>query len=180
MKTKRWLAAAGLVAGIHLLICATAVAGSGGVGVFAGYGQSTDNIDIFRFGLQKPFSARWFETPTGSLSGYFEVSYNLWDKSGDTTHGAAFSPVIAYYFNLDNSWHAVPYIEAGIGAAYIDGYRIGGRDLSSHFQFEDRVGIGVLINRMDIKFGFMHYSNAGLASPNDGIDIWIGTVAWRF
>jgi lipid A 3-O-deacylase len=38
----------------------------------------------------------------------------------------------------------------------------------------------VLIDRLDIKFGYMHYSNADLASPNDGIDIWIGTVGWRF
>jgi lipid A 3-O-deacylase len=33
---------------------------------------------------------------------------------------------------------------------------------------------------MDIRFGYMHYSNADLKFPNDGIDIFIGTVAWRF
>lgn len=180
MNKKGWLAVGGMVVCIQLLACAAALAGPQGFGIFGGYGQSTDNIDIFRFGLQKPFSAQWFESPTGSVSGYFELSYNCWDKSGDTTHGAAFSPVIAYYFNLENSRQVTPYIEAGIGAAYIDDYRIAGRNLSSNFQFEDRIGIGVLINRVDIKFGYMHYSNADLKSPNDGIDIWMGTVAWRF
>jgi lipid A 3-O-deacylase len=36
------------------------------------------------------------------------------------------------------------------------------------------------MHRMDFKFGYMHYSNAGLKTPNDGIDIFIGTVAWWF
>jgi lipid A 3-O-deacylase len=180
MRKKRWLALGWLVVCIQLVICGGVRAKDSGVGISGGYGQSADNIDVFRFGLQKPFSSRWFESRAGALSGYFELSYNLWDKSGDTTHGAAFSPVFAYYFNLENNRHISPYIEAGIGAAYIDEYRIAGRNLSSNFQFEDRIGIGVLIDRLDIKFGYMHYSNADLASPNDGIDIWIGTVAWRF
>jgi lipid A 3-O-deacylase len=180
MGKKNWLAVGGVVVCIQLVVCAGAWAKDGGFGVSGGYGQSTDNIDIFRLGIQKPFSARWFESRTGALSGYFELSYNLWDKSGDTTHGAAFSPVVAYYFNLNTRRNIIPYIEAGIGAAYIDDYRIAGRNLSSNFQFEDRIGIGVLIHRLDIKFGYMHYSNAGLKSPNDGIDILLGTLAWRF
>jgi lipid A 3-O-deacylase len=28
--------------------------------------------------------------------------------------------------------------------------------------------------------GYMHYSNAGLAGPNEGIDILVGTVIWQF
>ena len=180
MKKKRWLALGGLVVCIPLLFCTPAVAGPQGFGVFGGYGQSFDKIDVFRFGLQKPFVSRWLESSKGFLSGYFELSYNRWDKSEDTTHGAAFSPVVAYYFNQENNLHVIPYIEAGIGVAYIDDYRFAGRNLSSNFQFEDRIGIGILIKRMDIKFGYMHYSNAGLKSPNDGIDIWMGTMAWRF
>ncbi len=150
------------------------------LGVSAGYGQSKDNIDVFRFGIQKPFSSQWFVSRAGALSGYFELSYNRWDQSNDTTHGVGLSPVFAYYFKPVCPKGIIPYIEGGIGVAYIDEYRIGGRNLSSNFQFEDRIGIGVLFNRLDIKFGYMHYSNANLESPNDGIDMWLGTLAWRF
>ncbi len=55
-----------------------ALAGPSGYGLSAGYGQSWDNIDIFRLGVQKQFSSHWFETGLGFLSGYFELSYNLW------------------------------------------------------------------------------------------------------
>jgi len=40
--------------------------------------------------------------------------------------------------------------------------------------------MGFIINRVDIKLGYMHYSNASIRSPNDGIDIWSGTVTWHF
>ncbi|MCF8113962.1 MAG: acyloxyacyl hydrolase [Desulfotignum sp.] len=162
-----------------LCVCGTAVADSSGYGFFAGYGQSRDNIDIFRLGVQKKFSTQWFETHMGSLSGYFELSYNRWEKSGKQIHGAAFSPVFAYYFNTGSS-AVTPYVEGGIGAAYIDDYKIDGRNLSTSFQFEDRISLGVIINQIDLKLGYMHYSNASIKSPNDGIDIWMGTVTWHF
>ncbi|HKK98836.1 MAG TPA: acyloxyacyl hydrolase, partial [Desulfotignum sp.] len=70
-----------------LFLCSPVLAGSSGYGVSAGFGQSRDNIDIFRLSVQKQFSRRWFESGMGFLSGYFELSYNLWDKSGEQTHG---------------------------------------------------------------------------------------------
>jgi len=89
------------------------------------------------------------------------------------------SPVFQYVFHTGNAtWY--PYIEAGVGAACLDDYTINDRDLSSNFQFEDRVGAGIRINNMDISFRYMHYSNAALKVPNDGIDILIGTLAWHF
>jgi lipid A 3-O-deacylase len=162
-----------------VFVFSTAMAETSGYRAFAGYGQSRNNVDIFRLGVQKPFSSQWVESSLGALSGYFELSYNRWEKSGKKIHGAAFSPVFAYYFNTGGSG-VIPYVEAGIGAAYLDGYRIGGRNLSSNFQFEERISLGIMINRIDIKLGYMHYSNAGIKSPNNGIDIWMGTVAWHF
>ncbi len=180
MRKKKGLGVAGLIVCCTLLFCAGVGAEPGRFAVSGGYGKSTGSIDVVRIGVQKPFLSRWVESSTGSLSGYFELSYNVWDKSGDTTNGVAFSPVFVYRFNPAEYQHITPYVEAGIGAAYIDDYHIAGRNLSSNFQFEDRIGIGVLIDRVDVKFGYMHYSNADLKSPNDGIDIFIGTVGWRF
>jgi len=161
-------------------VCSRAVAGPSGYGVSAGYGQSCDNIDIYRLGVQKKFAAQWFDTNAGVLSGYFELSYNLWEKSGEKTHGAALSPVFVYYFNTGFGKKITPYVEGGIGAAYIDDYKIAGRNLSTSLQFEDRISLGVIINHIDIKLGYMHYSNASIKEPNDGIDIWIGTMTWHF
>ncbi len=161
-------------------LCSAAMAGSLGYRVSAGYGQSCDNIDIYRLGVHKKFSTQWFETAAGHLSGYVELSYNLWEKSGEKTHGAAFSPVFVYYFNTGLGKKITPYVEGGIGAAYIDDYKIAGRNLSTNFQFENRINLGFVINHIDIKLGYMHYSNASVKSPNDGIDIWLGTMTWHF
>ena len=163
-----------------VVLYSPASAGSSGYGVSAGYGQSRDNIDIFRLGVQKRFSSRWFETGMGFLSGYFELSCNRWEKSGEKTHGIALSPVFAYYFDTGGSRDITPYVEGGIGAACIDDYKMAGRNLSSNLQFEDRISLGVIIDQIDIKLGYMHYSNASVKFPNDGIDIWIGTVTWHF
>jgi lipid A 3-O-deacylase len=179
MKKNRTQVLCALLIGCAVFFFSTAMAETPGYRAFAGYGQGQDHIDIFRLGGQKPFSSQWFESSLGTLSGYFELSLNRWEHSGKKIHGIAFSPVFVYYFNTGSS-SVIPYVEAGIGAAYLDDYRIGGRNLSSNLQFEDRISIGAMILRMDIKLGFLHYSNAGLKSPNDGIDIWMGTVAWRF
>lgn len=153
--------------------------GSGGWGVSLGYGQSTDGIDIYRAGLLKQWNVKWLENKTGYVRGYFELSYNRWEKGADEVNAVALSPVFQYVFHAGNAtWY--PYIEAGIGVACLDDYTINGRDLSSNFQFENRVGAGIRIKNIGISFRYMHYSNASLEEPNDGIDILVGTLAWYF
>ena len=155
------------------------LSGLDGWGVSLGYGQSTDRINIYRTGLLKQWNVKWLENKTGYVRGYFELSYNHWEKDGDDVNAVALSPVFQYVFHTGNAtWY--PYIEAGVGAACLDDYHINGRNLSSNFQFEDRAGAGIRIKNMDISFRYMHYSNAALKVPNDGIDIFIGTLAWYF
>lgn len=150
-----------------------------GWGLSTGYGQSKDDIDIYRVGILKDWKVKWLENATGYVTGYFELSYNHWNGENDSTNGVALSPVFQYAFNPDgDNWY--PYVEGGIGITYIDEYFIDARNLSSNFQFEDRIGIGYRFDRLDLSFRYMHYSNAGLKQPNEGIDIFIGSLAWFF
>ncbi len=142
------------------------------------YGQSKDKIDIYRLGLQRDFESRWFESSVGYLSGYYELSLNYWNGRGDENYGVALSPVFAYYFNASENFH--PYLEAGIGASLFSRTRMGPRNLSTNFLFEDRAGIGIRAGNWDLTFRYMHYSNASIKQPNDGIDIFLGSVAYRF
>lgn len=142
------------------------------------YGQSKDNVDIYRIGLRNDFSLRWFEGGVGYLSGYFEGSFNYWNGRGDQNYGVALSPVFAYYFNLSDAVH--PYLEGGIGVSVFSRTTMGPRNLSSNFLFEDRLGAGIRVNRWDFSFRYMHYSNAGTKPPNDGIDIFIGSISYKF
>lgn len=162
-----------------ILFYSIAMAESSGYGMSFGYGVGNSKIDIYRVGIKKDFSSKWFETENGYFSGYFELSLNHWEVDNDAINGVAFSPVFAYYFG-DKADFVRPYIEGGIGIAYIDEYHIADRNLSTNFQFEDRIGVGARIGFFDLNFRYMHYSNASIVGPNDGIDIWIFTTAIQF
>ncbi|MFH2061338.1 MAG: acyloxyacyl hydrolase [Pseudomonadota bacterium] len=167
-----------LVAGLAL-IYSSAMAESSGYGLSFGYGEADPDIDIYRVGLKKDFTAKWFKTDFGYVSGYFELSYNYWEWNSQDINGVALSPVFAYFFG-DESNLIRPYIEGGIGVAYLDEYFIADRNLSSNLQFEDRIGAGVRIGFIDLNFRYMHYSNASLKAPNHGIDILMFTTAIQF
>ncbi len=150
-----------------------------GYGVSFGYGMAVEDIDIYRIGLKKDFTAKWFERDNGYLSGYFELSYNRWEHTTGDINAVALSPVFAYYFkNADK--YVTPYIEFGIGGAYLDGHDISDRRMGSNFQFEDRIGFGARIGFFDLNLRYMHYSNANLVKPNHGIDIFMLSTSIQF
>nr|WP_321398510.1 acyloxyacyl hydrolase [uncultured Desulfobacter sp.] len=166
---------------VSTITCAVAqgILDTGGWGISLGYGESSDDIDIYRAGLLKQWGVTWFDSNAGHVDGYFELSYNRWEHGGDEVNAVALSPVFQYVFHVKSDfWY--PYIEGGIGVAYLDDYTINNRDLSSNLVFEDRIGAGVRIKNLDLSFRYMHYSNAGFEEPNDGIDILIGTLSWYF
>jgi lipid A 3-O-deacylase len=141
--------------------------------------EKNDDIDIYRLGLKKDFSRQFLTNKTGWLSGYFEGSLNYWHHTDDDIYALALSPVFVYYFGTEAN-SVIPYIEGGIGVAVISDTEIGGVDMTTAFQFEDRIGAGIRIEKLDFNFRYMHYSNGSMSQPNDGIDIWIGTLSYRF
>lgn len=145
-----------------------------------GGGMSRHNhAGISRIGIRKDAKADFFKDNIGWLDVYSEASVGYWDKGDDHVFVGAYSPVFIYYFG-DETWILHPYIEAGIGVAGISKTEIAGRDMSTGFQFEDRIGVGVRMRHLDLSFRYMHYSNASIARPNDGMDIFILTAGYRF
>src|SRR3990167_3315832 len=66
------------------------------------------------------------------------------------------------------------YLDLSIGLAYLNHTWLGNRNLGLHFAFQDRIGIGALLGKMQqfsIGLHAMHYSNASLSSHNSGITI---------
>jgi lipid A 3-O-deacylase len=151
-------------------------------GISLGIGKSRDSINIYHLGFQKQFGHSWLKSEVGSLSGYHELSLNYWEHSDESIQQVAYSPVFAYESTAFGSG-IFPYLEGGIGVSYISEKMIKGRNMSSHFQFEDRIGMGVRVGedrKHDLNFGYLHYSNAGIKQPNDGIDIFILSYTYSF
>ena len=131
-------------------------------------------------GVGRDWDRRWFESSTGHLGGYWHTGYTWWEngKAGDSAHSISFSPVLVYFFHTED-WR--PFIEFGVGAALFSRSRVGDRKLGSTVHFEDRFGAGVYLgDRSLLMFRLIHYSNAGLASRNQGIESWSLVYGYRF
>jgi len=114
---------------------------------------------------------------------YFESSFNIWQYGKDNKHQTnivlAMSPVIQYpVFNVKN----MPvYVEFGIGVSLLDDTRFAGKNVSTHYQFEDRLGlVADLGDDSSLALRYLHYSNAGFKSPNPGLDFISLSYARRF
>ena len=131
-------------------------------------GQTGDSTMTYRLGTQLDFQQSWFASDVGRLSGYWEAAYTFWD--GDETasnHSLSVSPVLVYEFAGERF---KPYIEAGIGIAAFSSTELEDNDLGSSVQFEDRLGFGVRFAGQEVGVRALHYSNAGLKNPNDGVE----------
>ncbi|MEX2551646.1 MAG: acyloxyacyl hydrolase, partial [Actinomycetota bacterium] len=62
------------------------------------------------------------------------------------------------------------FLEAGIGGALFIDTRLDARELSTSFQFEDRIALGLPWADGELSLALTHYSNAGINRPNDGFE----------
>lgn len=146
----------------------TAVGSAQAADMTVAVGQSGESTMVYRLGAQFDFNRSWWQSSVGRLTGYWDAGYTFWD--GDETssnHSLSFAPVFVYEFAGEK---VKPYVEAGIGMAAFANTRMEGNDLGSSFQFEDRIGFGVRFAGQEIGLRAIHYSNAGLKQPNDGIE----------
>lgn len=142
----------------------------------AAVGRTGESSWVFRLSGQWDWTRySWFESDTGRLTGYWDAGYTYW-KGDDisSNHSVSFSPVFVYEFNGGT---VKPYIEAGVGVALFSKTRIEDQRLGSSFQFEDRLGVGLRFHGQEVGLRAIHYSNAGIKSPNEGIETY--TVHYR-
>ncbi|WP_137165356.1 acyloxyacyl hydrolase [Salinimonas lutimaris] len=139
------------------------------------YLNGSDDIEGIRLAyrpLTHDLTTSWF----GDIELYWEVSANFWEYGDQNTHtsnyAVAISPVIVKHLTTIADKYPV-YLEAGIGASLVDDRTFAGKDIGSHYQFEDRIGFIFSLDnkeRHQVSVRYMHYSNAGLSNDNPGLD----------
>lgn len=158
-----------------------------GVSIASGYGVA--RIVPLRLGLQKEFEKQWRTDRTWTISGYWEGSlYSLHGKRGlaPNSHKQLAASALAGVFRFNRAECTVlgwPYIELGVGLSFLTRKEIGGRKLGTHFQFEDRFGIGVRFGEnREYDFGYkaIHFSNAYLGPVNNGINLHLLMLGYWF
>ncbi len=132
-------------------------------------GQTGDSTMVYRLGLQSNWDKSWMQTSVGRVTGYWDGAYTYWE--GDTTssnHSLSFSPVFVYEFAGGS---VKPFIEAGIGVSAFAHTQLESNNLGSSFNFEDRLGFGLrFAGGHELSVRAIHYSNAGIKQPNDGVE----------
>jgi len=121
-----------------------------------------------------------------TLELYWEVSVNFWEfgefNQHETNFALAFSPVIGQTFYHINGKYPLRW-EFGIGVSLVEDTRFAGKDIGSHYQFEDRLGLALdfgTAKEHSIAIRYMHYSNGGLNSKNPGLDFLNLSYAYSF
>lgn len=133
--------------------------------------SSSESTMVYGVGLQWDFSSQWWSSQTGHLSGYWDASYRYWE--GDESsgmHSVSVTPVFVYEFS---GTHVKPYLEAGVGAALFSKTHYEGQRFGTAFNFASHIGAGLrFAEHHEIGLRAMHYSNASIKQPNDGIEAY--------
>lgn len=103
----------------------------------------------------------------------FEMSANFWrfgpKNETDQNVVLAFSPV--FTFSVGRFFDKEVLAEFGIGFSLLDDTTFAGKNVSTHYQFEDRLGLIYRVSNKDsVTLRYLHYSNAGFKKPNPGLD----------
>lgn len=106
------------------------------------------------------------------LSGGVGISW-LWDDfDHDEVLVGSVYPSLRYYLGETERFKYYAFITTGF--SYMTEPGLGQQVLGGNFAFNDSVGVGTYVGRerlWSVAFCWRHLSNAGLYTPNEGIDI---------
>lgn len=146
--------------------------------------QALYRIQLHQLGVNS--RSQWLDGDTWQMQIHWETTLSYWqlqdylpyfDKHTSNTQGWALSwtPVFV------TQWHdlAPIYVELGIGPTWLTSQQFGTLAKSSHFQFNDILGIGWISKDWQLGYRFIHWSNGGLALPNPRTDFHQIQLQWR-
>jgi len=154
------------------------------------YGQDDDSndTDVFRLGLQNRWERTWFKGGAWYLGGYWDAEFayvesDAGSKGNNNLLDLSLTPVFRYQRDANLSSGVTPYAEAGIGAHLFSRTQLGLQKYSTAFQFGSLVGVGLGFGgngQYEIAYRYQHISNAGIKTPNDGINLHLIRLGYSF
>lgn len=143
----------------------------------AGWGEGSNGIQRLRLAsshdLQPPWWPEWLPRPALTL----QPGLSYWQYPGGHTWSVSLLPEIGWQRPLGSEWQLA--MGAGIGISAFSDAKVKERHLGTAFQFEDRVGIGLLHAPMAIWLRAYHYSNGNLTPHNAGINLISLELGWQ-
>jgi hypothetical protein len=139
-----------------------------------------DSLEGGRIALQWQWQKIWFANTPINFRAYWDASCAHWKTHGDSDGKYKSIDIIAIapVFRLQTKDPlfdiASPYIEGSVGPSVLSASHLGHRDLGANIAFQDLLGAGLVFGdkkQFDLSYHYLHYSNARLFPPNNGIDI---------
>ena len=161
-------------------------------GLQIGYGiGKPDHLKGYRLALQQFWPWIGFPNSPLNLTGYWDISYANWHTNPSLSNQPrsisilAVSPLIRLQTRENCLLFAQPYLELGIGASGLSNNHLAHRNLGSQFAFQDLMGLGLRWSHnttaLSLSYHYLHYSNASLFPPNQGIDVkHLFTLGYEF
>lgn len=167
---------------VIFILCFSVSANAMNKAISLSYGAGEpDSLRGYRASLQlEPEQTQW-----KGVWIYFDLNAAHWHSKYTTNKSIdALGIVPVFRFYSPKPSVLTPYLEAGIGLTGLSKDEIGHRQLGAHWGFQDLMGAGFMLGRehqLDFSIRYLHYSNAGLYNPNEGIDVKaLFTMAYRF
>ena len=162
-----------------------------GLSLSAGSGRPSD-LKGGRIAAQWSWHQGWLQSHNWQLDTYWDMSFAHWHTDGNPddnyAHKALSSFALAPIFRWERTTPYLinfrPYLEASWGLTVLTDQHLSYRNQGAHWAFQDLIGLGVRFGergQYDLSYHYLHYSNAGINPPNNGIDIKILlTLQYRF
>ncbi|MEO2267365.1 acyloxyacyl hydrolase [Pseudoalteromonas sp. YIC-656] len=145
------------------------------------YIQGEGDVQGIKLGYQH-YLSQYLPEQFAQFELLFESSVNFWrygdSNDYDRNFVLALTPVFQYPITTLKGKPVL--FEFGIGLSLLNDTKFAGKDVSTHYQFEDRIGVVYKLDKAEIGLRYLHYSNAGFKSPNPGLDFISLSYSKRF
>lgn len=157
-----------------------------GIGVCSGDGEGKTFVSSVSF--YKEWHSLRLAKGNSELACLLECTYGYWDGNRGTTgndiiHTVGCSPIFRLQRISQESVSIYPYLDVGVGVHYISNTDLEDRQFSTHYQFALTFGAGIAFGsqkKIAIGYRFQHYSNAYTVIPNDGMNMHMFRIDYRF
>ena len=144
--------------------------------LFFGVGVGSDGISAARF-AKKNDSGELLDT---SINKSTEIGINFWDGDTVNSNSKSSNLSITYSGILSKSFSNNFFLGSGMGIAILSDDKIGERNLGTSLQFESRFEFGYKTTNTSSSLNIFHYSNAGAANDNSGVNILMINLSYLF
>jgi hypothetical protein len=103
-----------------------------------------------------------------NLEGHLELAFGQTQPNPQNV-SIGLTPILEWTLTIGDF---SPFIETGLGVNYLTRTEQLGRELSSHLQFGETLGIGASYKNVQVSARYQHISNADIVKPNNGYNFY--------